>query len=331
VSETANSLPLPGARNHFIQGAVMRLASLLFVVALACAGASVVRAQTAAAPAPAAPADALTVLNQQFRDAYREARKATIGAAGPVLVVQFDDLHLVQGASVRTERFTPPIYHEYKAIAHVPLALFVMLSGAADGALDPALRVRLASYRALLAAAGEDIARRLGWSERQRTLHREIVQRSLTLIDATLAQNMQRARLDAYTRAMRPLVLASADASARAQLDGLHALVTRWRAELGAKAWSAIQVVVLGPKQPRPGNLQYAYFRRALGAGAEGKRLWYAEGIFDRERGMELFGTILLDRKASVAFFGDAVRLERDMLADSAAAHIHRLFARPSR
>jgi len=126
---------------------------------------------------------------------------------------------------------------------------------------------------------------------------------------------------------MRPLVLASAEAAAKAQLDGLHALVTKWRQELGP-AWSHADVVVLGPKQPRPGNVQYEYFKRAMGRGAEGKRLWYAEGVFDRDGGLTLLGTILLDRGASIAFFADPARLERDLLADGAQKHLNKLFPR---
>jgi hypothetical protein len=65
-----------------------------------------------------------------------------------------------------------------------------------------------------------------------------------------------------------------------------------------------------------------------MGPGAEGRRLWYAEGVFDKDGGLNLLGTILVDRGASLAFFANPVRLERDLLADSAARHLDRLFPR---
>jgi hypothetical protein len=43
---------------------------------------------------------------------------------------------------------------------------------------------------------------------------------------------------------------------------------------------------------------------------------------------MNLLGTILNDRAASLAFFDDPVRLERDLLADAAQRHLNRLFPR---
>jgi hypothetical protein len=65
-----------------------------------------------------------------------------------------------------------------------------------------------------------------------------------------------------------------------------------------------------------------------MSRGAVGKRLWYAEGVFDKDGGLNLLGTILVDRGASLAFFNDPARLERDLLADAAQRHLNRLFPR---
>ena len=85
-------------------------------------------------------------------------------------------------------------------------------------------------------------------------------------------------------------------------------------------------MVNLVPRQARAGNLQYTYFRRLMGTAAENRRLYTAENVFSDKGGRRLLGTILLDRAASVAFFGDAARLERDFLSDAAAAHVARMF-----
>jgi hypothetical protein len=298
----------------------------LAAVALALA----LAACAATAPETAAPAkDPLAALNDSFRAAYREARSGRIARVDPVMVVQFDDLHLIRAGRTRTETFTPPVYHQYKAIAHIPLALYVKLAPLGGRPFDAATLDWLAAYAQQVQAAGASLDGRAGWTPAQLRDHQAIVAAAARFIAAIgAAKQMGDAELTAYTRAMRPLVLAGADAAARAQLDGLHALVGKWRAEMGAGPWSRLHVVVLGPKQPRPGNVQYAYFQRALGRGAEGRRLWYAEGVFDKDGGVTLMGTILLDRGASLAFFGDPVRLERDLLADAAARHLDRLFPR---
>jgi hypothetical protein len=279
--------------------------------------------------APAAPGkDALTALNDTFRTTYRETRTWRLSRLDPVIVVQFDDLHLVRAGQVRTEKFTPAIYHEYKAIAHIPLSLYAKLAPLPGRPFEKPTLEWLTMYLKQLQAAGASLDGRPGWTPEQLRLHKKIVADSLAFIEKIArAEEVADEELTAYTRAMRPLVLASADAAAKAQLDGLHALVNKWRAELGPR-WTHVDVVVLGPKQPRPGNVQYEYFRRAMGPGAEGRRLWYAEGVFDRESGLNLLGTILIDRGASLAFFNEPKRLERDLLADAAARHLDRLFPR---
>lgn len=273
------------------------------------------------------PKDALVTLNESFRSAYRETRAWRISRVDPYIVVQFDDLHLVRGGQTRTETFTPPIYHEYKAIAHIPLVLYLTLAPGVGRPFDKAMLEWLTMYLKQIQAAAASVDGRPGWTPEQLKGHKAIVDASLKFIETIMrAEEVGDAQLIAYTRAMRPLLLVSADAAAMAQLDGLHALVNKWRAEMGPGPWSHIQIVVLGPKQPRAGNVQYEYFVRALGRAAVGKHLWYAEGVFDKDGGANLLGTILLDRGASLAFFNDPVRLERDLLADGATRHLNRLF-----
>lgn len=277
--------------------------------------------------APAA-TDPLVTLNDTFRAAYRDLRGWRTSRLDPVIIVQFDDLHLIRAGKTTTTTFTPPIYHQYKAIAHIPLALYVKLARYPERPFDKEMLAWLTAYMKQVQAAGASLDGRPGWTSEQLRLHKKIVADSLKFMETIgAAEQFHDSQLDAYTRAMAPLVLASADAAARAQLDGLHAAVNKIRAELGPH-WSHVDVVVLGPKQPRPGNVQYEYFVRAMGRGAVGKRLWYAEGIFDKDGGMNLLGTILNDRAASIAFFKDPVRLERDLLADAAQRHLNRLFPR---
>lgn len=298
------------------------------------AAAAVIALSLAASPAlaqsgaPAPDKDPLVTLNDTFRAAYRDLRKWRTDRIDPVIIVQFDDLHLIRAGKTTTTTFTPPIYHQYKAIAHIPLALYVKLARHPERPFDKEMLEWLTAYMKQVQAAGASLDGRPGWTPEQLRIHKKIVADSLKFMETIgAAEQFHDNQLNAYTRAMRPLVLASADAAARAQLDGLHAAVNKVRAELGPH-WSHVDVVVLGPKQPRPGNVQYEYFARAMGRGAVGKRLWYAEGIFDKDGGMNLLGTILNDRAASLAFFDDPVRLERDLLADAAQRHLNRLFPR---
>jgi hypothetical protein len=84
--------------------------------------------------------------------------------------------------------------------------------------------------------------------------------------------------------------------------------------------------VITGPKTPREGNLQYQYFVYAFGPGSAVTRVLYMESIFDREAALGVLRTVLNDRMASQAFFGDTYRLERDMMADGATVELMRRF-----
>jgi hypothetical protein len=134
--------------------------------------------------------------------------------------------------------------------------------------------------------------------------------------------------LTAYARQQAPLVLANATEAAAAQLDGLNALVQTWRAEMGEAEWQRLYVVVLGPRMPRAGNLQFQYFVNALGVPAVDQRLFYAEGILDVKGGLDLLATIVTDRELSATVFADRLRMDRDLLADGAEAHLLTMFGR---
>ncbi len=95
-----------------------------------------------------------------------------------------------------------------------------------------------------------------------------------------------------------------ADAT-RAQLDATHAQVSASRRELTARQWNDLHVVIIGPHMPREDLVVTQYFLRLLHEPAEGRRVVYAEAMWQEPRAMELLGTHLLDGNVGEAFFGD--------------------------
>jgi hypothetical protein len=282
----------------------------------------------ATGPSPAEPSDPLDEANATFRALYAENRLERLGYSGSAIVVQFDVLILFEdGVEVRRETFTPALYHDLKAIAHIPLAIVVVCSNALETPTDDGTwRAELARLRDVWAPLDDAFL-----SERFPSdvvdEQRELLRLSRDLI-ATLIERPQPddALLRSFALAARPLLLRSAERAAQAQLDGLHRVVEAWRGEMGPGAWDDLHVMVLGPKTPRAGNLQFEYFARVMGRDAAGERLVYAEGIFAPEPAMNLLGTLLQDRAAADIVFDDPTRLDRDLLADAAAAYLDRLF-----
>ncbi|MCC6743903.1 MAG: hypothetical protein IT175_08580 [Acidobacteria bacterium] len=109
----------------------------------------------------------------------------------------------------------------------------------------------------------------------------------------------------------------------------LNAIVTRWRATLTADEWSRLHVVIMGVHMARDGELAQQYFVRLLGEPGEGRRVVYAEGIFDEARALDLLGTHVLDGRAGTAFFGHDLRMHRDILADAARERLDELAVGP--
>ena len=135
--------------------------------------------------------------------------------------------------------------------------------------------------------------------------------------------------LDAFARDLGPLLLRSTDDATHVQLDSLDAHVRRALGQLDAREKKLFQVIVTGDHQARARSLGMQYFTRLLGEGeGEEHRVAYAEGITDEEAALALVGTRRLDHAIATAFFGDAKRLQRDVLADAAEAQL-RDFAMP--
>lgn len=281
------------------------------------------------APALAqAPDDALKAVNTAARDAYAHGREAMAARVSPAMVVHFDDLVLERGGKTMRESFTPPLYHRLKSVSHVPLGTVALLAAETPGERTGPWRQRLEALRDQARAIAPALAG-AGFSDAQKLRLDRILADSLAFIDTALSQGVPSAdALDAYARALGPLLLANATDAARAQLDGLHALEQRWRAQMSDAERRRLFVLVMGGRQPREGNLAYSYFVEAMGREAVGRRLIYAENLRKPEDALALLATIVVDRRIGAAFFDDDTRMERDLLADAAQEHLLRLFGR---
>jgi len=272
--------------------------------------------------------DALKALNTVARDAYAHGRDSLAARVSPVIIAHFDELILHRDGQTVRERFTPPLYHRLKSVSHVPLGTVALLGAEKTGERTGPWRQKLEALRDQ-ARAIAPVLGQAGFSDAQKARLARILADSLAFIDAALAQGVpSAAALDAYARSLGPRLLANATDAARVQLDALHALVQRWRAQMSGEEWQRLFVMVSGARQPREGNLQFTYFVQAMGRQAVGHRLVYAEGLFAADDALALMKTIVVDRRVGVAFFDDDTRMERDLLADGAQAHLLRMFGR---
>ena len=269
----------------------------------------------------------LEALNRATRKLYAGGRALELSTIPAVIMVSGDDLILRKNGKRVVATVIPREYHALKCVAHSLLALFGHLAHEPGRPLGEERLKTLKEYREILAAAGP-AAETCGFNAETLARQKRIVERGLTFLDAVLKDGQVSADdLTAYCRASRPDVLANAAAAARAQLTATHRQVLAWKKDMTAEEWGSLTVIVQGGQTPRAENAVVQYFARLFGETAgEGRRVVYAEGLWDENKALNLLGTLRLDGRLSVAVFNDPFRLYRDLLADAARPVIDDLF-----
>ncbi|CAN5452469.1 hypothetical protein BH10PLA2_BH10PLA2_27400 [soil metagenome] len=274
-------------------------------------------------------ADPLLTLNEAFREAYARCRQQMIDCSGPIIVVEGDNLVLIRDGKRTEVRVIPELFHTLKAVSHVPLAEFVMLTPVVGESLDEATSKALQGYRERVVRA-EGVLPTRGLPEPILRRQQEIIKASLVFLDSVLQKKqVSRAGLDTFAREQGPKLLANAADAAQAELDALEQQMKTWHATLSEAEWSRFRVVIMGSAMPRTGNLAIQYFAQLLNEKGEGKRILYAEALFDEKRAVNLLGTHLVDTGIGTSFFNDPARMHRDLLADAATEYLKKNSAQP--
>lgn len=284
-------------------------------------------------------ADPLSPLNAAFRSAYAGLRTQIIKETSPVIVHLGDKMVLLKNG-VRTE--APGLtsrYHELKSVAHVPLALYVMLVTGAGSKLDDPQLNHLQEYRALVVKGRDSIEGR-GFRPDQRDRQLRMFDRSLRLIDATLQNGLvTKVDLLRFTQSQRKDILANAYEAAEDQIDTMNRQVKAWLATMTPEERKRLRVAVSSVHMARVGNLPMQYFSATLNEPFEGRfeeeeihdsdfRLIFTESVFDEREILKGLATHIVDAEVGISFFADGQRMHRDLLADAAEQIIRKRFGK---
>ena len=264
-------------------------------------------------------------LNAVARESYGAARALALKSDQPVFLVT-DTVTLIRGEDLGSLPYSPPLYHELKSISHLPLGVHSASIGLLESPTKQPWIERLRTLVKNVDIAEADLAK-ASFTEAQRVRQQKILSLSRAYIDNVLSrENVDMASTTRYSRALAPLLLANAADAANVQIEALDQAVRELSKKLKPGEFEKALAVITGPKTPREGNLQFQYFVYAFGPGSAGSRVLYMESIFDREAALGVLRTVLNDRVASQAFFGDTYRLERDLMADGATVELMRRF-----
>ncbi len=266
--------------------------------------------------------DPLVTLNNAFRAEYSRAKTEALSKIGPLIIVEGSNVVLVRNGKRTEAQILPPIYHSLKAVAHIPFAVFLMFDQSYFGQLTEVRVAELRDYRKLIVNAQSSLGAS-GFSDIQLQRQQKIINDSLTFLDAAIQnRQVEKTALDDFARQMTPVLLANVDQAARVELDALHSHVSEWRHQMTPDEWNALHVVVMGAHMPRDSEITMQYFQRLLDEPIEGRRIIFAEGLWEEPRALDVLGTHLVDGRAGAAFFGEFMRMHRDLLSDAARVYI---------
>ena len=279
---------------------------------------------TTEAPCPTA----LGAADEAFHEAYSAARdRARFDV--PVLIVRATELALHVRAERREYSFAHPGFFAAKAAAHAAVAAFTLTheSSAPAGAMLEALTVLEQRISAAAGTSRDSIG-----SAVTRELE-SVLSSSLTFLRDYLSGERSAGHIASYAATVGSQILRLTEVTTCEQVAALHQAAEEALASLSDEDRRLLQVVVIGDHQARVRSMGMQYFQRRFGERAEAtdERVTFGENVSTEDEALALVATRRLDEKIAQAFFGDAKRLQRDVLGDAAKRCIEGMRLAPLR
>lgn len=298
-------------------------------VFLGIALASIVLAQEAKIPGyatePERDKDPISELNGVCREIYANAHSHILLEQTPIVYVTGNQLILIRDGHRIEGTIVHHNYHDLKTFAHVPMAVYLCMSPYGEGALSEEQIESLMKLQSMLNRVQSAISEQIedvDLAKRQQIMlqscsqfiHQSIANRAFT------EQGLQQ-----LIKNCLPQIRENVRLAVRIRIDNYHNQMMAWKEILTDTEWSQLNVVISGATMPRKNSLAVQYFARLLRTPGEGKRIIYAESIFDEQGALKLLGTHLLDSEIGRDFFGNPWRMHRDLLGVEAALYLDEL------
>ena len=260
-------------------------------------------------------------INSSFINAHSAAREFDL-AEGPVILYRNGQLILIKNDTKITANVIFQTYHTFKVFAHIPVAIYLMLSPQGEGPIESKNLQLLRSYYKKLEYVHKNMHQiKLNSTELKK--QKIILSRSIEFLKAILDnEKFNNKELISFTQGMLPFINANIESAARNQLDAIHWQVMAWKSEMAPEYWKKLRVAIQGAVLARNGDLTKQYFKRLLDIKKEGLQLVYKELYFPPTPMLTLLATRSVDRGISVAIFNNPDRMFRDVLSDAAASYL---------
>jgi len=260
-------------------------------------------------------------INSSFINAHSAARKFDL-AEGPVILYRNGQLILIKNDTKITANVIFQTYHTFKVFAHIPVAIYLMLSPQGEGSIESKNLQLLRSYYKKLEYVHKNMHQiKLNSTELKK--QKIILSRSIEFLKTILDnEKFNNKELISFTQGMLPFINANIENAAKNQLDAIHWQVMAWKSEMAPEYWKKLRVAIQGAVLARNGDLTKQYFKRLLNIKKEGLQLVYKELYFPPTPMLTLLATRSVDKRISVAIFNNPDRMFRDVLSDAAASYL---------
>ncbi|HSZ71918.1 MAG TPA: hypothetical protein VK750_04535 [Cytophagaceae bacterium] len=277
----------------------------------------------------------LQVLNQTFHEDYNRWVKDKIRQLGdstrPVLVFTGDTLIFKYQYQRSSARIIPMQYHQLKAIDHLPLGIFALVSSWKEGLLREDQMQTLKRHDQLIDTVIATLDTYLFTLEIKKQ-QEQILRLSKQYLEELISTERYTEKgRTSFARGIAPLSLANADEAARLEVMALHAQVSSWLKPLDARTRKNLLVVVGSSHQARYRELSIQYFDRLLNehSGATAlteNKVVFAESVFTESGCLSMLARHLIDQEIGLAYFNDKYRMQRDLLSDATVKYLQMIF-----
>lgn len=277
----------------------------------------------------------LHTANQQFHQDYTALVTYTLSYLGdsthPVIIFTGDSLVLKYKEKRQVSRVVPSEYHQLKAISHIPLGIFTMVSTWQENtALPDSCIKRLKSYNELIESIQAHLPE--SFSASVRAKQQEILKHAETYIQLVLKDGVyKKESRNTFAKTIQKYLLEDVDEAARLELTALHKQTQLFLKQIDEQDLQKLLVVIGSSHQARYRELSVQYFDKVLHEQSDGSaltenRLVFAESVFSESGCLSVLARHIIDQQIGLDFFGNKYRMQRDLLSDAATKYISQLF-----
>ncbi|MEE3232947.1 MAG: hypothetical protein VX294_02175 [Candidatus Latescibacterota bacterium] len=266
--------------------------------------------------------DAVLELNKIFRSHYAQTRSTLLQQSGPIIIVRGDNLILIDGQQRVEGKIIDRAYHDVKAVAHAPLAIYSLLIRNEEGSIPKKTVSDLKELVKAFEKAAGAFTLRLNSKEVEKE-QKKILSACIAFTSKILANNhINHVDLIKFVRGLLKPIQKNLDIAAKYRIDNYRDQIFQWQNKLSDEQWSRLVFLIPGSPMARENNLAVQFCAKLIGEKGEGSRIVYAESLFDESAALLKLGTHLFDTQIGNDVFSDPWRMHRDALGPASARYL---------